>query len=55
VWHGRRDVRAETVSDPAIEEPTDAIVRVTSSGISGSDLPRGPVKIRSLSESERAR
>jgi threonine dehydrogenase-like Zn-dependent dehydrogenase len=38
VWHGRRDVRVETVPDPAIQEPTDAIVRVTSSGICGSDL-----------------
>src|ERR671932_331616 len=37
-WHGRRDVRVDTVPDPRIEEPTDAIVRVTSSGICGSDL-----------------
>jgi len=37
-WQGRRDVRVETVPDPAIEEPTDAIIRVTSSGICGSDL-----------------
>jgi threonine dehydrogenase-like Zn-dependent dehydrogenase len=37
-WHGRRDVRIETVPDPTIEEPTDVIVRVTSSGICGSDL-----------------
>jgi threonine dehydrogenase-like Zn-dependent dehydrogenase len=37
-WHGKRDVRVETVPDPGIEEPTDAIVRVTSSGICGSDL-----------------
>jgi threonine dehydrogenase-like Zn-dependent dehydrogenase len=37
-WHGRRDVRVETVPDPSIREPTDAIVRVTSSGICGSDL-----------------
>jgi threonine dehydrogenase-like Zn-dependent dehydrogenase len=38
VWHGKRDVRVDTVPDPVIEEPTDAIVRVTSSGICGSDL-----------------
>ena len=38
VWHGRRDVRVETVPDPAIQAPTDAIVRVTSSGVCGSDL-----------------
>jgi threonine dehydrogenase-like Zn-dependent dehydrogenase len=37
-YHGRRDVRVDTVPDPGIEEPTDAIVRVTSSGICGSDL-----------------
>src|SRR5215208_2324905 len=38
VWNGRRDVRVETVADPQLREPTDAIVRVTSSGICGSDL-----------------
>ena len=38
VWHGRRDVRVETVPDPTIEEPTDAIVRITSTGLCGSDL-----------------
>src|SRR5438270_9672015 len=37
-WHGRRDVRVDNVDDPSIEDPTDAIVRVTSSGICGSDL-----------------
>ena len=37
-WHGRRDVRVDEVPDPRIEEPTDAIIRVTSSGICGSDL-----------------
>src|SRR3954464_10693328 len=37
-WHGKRDVRVDTVPDPRIEEPTDAIVRITSSGICGSDL-----------------
>ena len=38
VWHGKRDVRVDTVPDPTIQEPTDAIVRVTSSGLCGSDL-----------------
>ncbi len=38
VWHGRGDVRVDDVPDPRIEEPTDAIVRVTTSGICGSDL-----------------
>ena len=37
-WHGKRDVRVDTVPDPRIEQPTDAIVRITSSGICGSDL-----------------
>jgi threonine dehydrogenase-like Zn-dependent dehydrogenase len=37
-WHGKRDVRVETFPDPKIEHPTDAIVRITSSGICGSDL-----------------
>ncbi|MFF5345432.1 zinc-dependent alcohol dehydrogenase [Streptomyces althioticus] len=37
-WQGKRDVRIETVPDPRIEEPTDAIIRVTSSGLCGSDL-----------------
>jgi threonine dehydrogenase-like Zn-dependent dehydrogenase len=37
-WHGKRDVRVDNVPDPTIEQPTDAIVRLTSSGICGSDL-----------------
>jgi threonine dehydrogenase-like Zn-dependent dehydrogenase len=37
-YHGRRDVRVDTVPDPSIQEPTDAIVRITSTGICGSDL-----------------
>jgi threonine dehydrogenase-like Zn-dependent dehydrogenase len=37
-WHGKRDVRVDTVPDPQIGKPTDAIVRITSSGICGSDL-----------------
>jgi threonine dehydrogenase-like Zn-dependent dehydrogenase len=37
-YHGKRDVRVDTVPDPTIEQPTDAIVRITSSGICGSDL-----------------
>src|SRR3954447_21152483 len=37
-WHGNHDVRVDNVDDPAIEKPTDAIIRVTSSGICGSDL-----------------
>lgn len=37
-WQGPRDVRVDTVPDPEIEQPTDAIIKVTSSGICGSDL-----------------
>ncbi len=37
-WHGRRDVRVETVPDPKIEQPTDAVIRVTTTAICGSDL-----------------
>jgi threonine dehydrogenase-like Zn-dependent dehydrogenase len=38
VFHGVRDVRAETVADPRIVEPTDAIVRVERTAVCGSDL-----------------
>jgi threonine dehydrogenase-like Zn-dependent dehydrogenase len=38
VWHGKEDVRVDTVPDPIIQEPTDAIVRITSTAICGSDL-----------------
>src|SRR5919109_545448 len=38
VWHGKEDVRVDDVPDPRLEEPTDAIVRITSTGICGSDL-----------------
>ncbi len=37
-FHGKRDVRVDNVPDPTIEEPTDAIIRVTSTGLCGSDL-----------------
>ncbi len=37
-WQGKRDVRVETVPDPVLQEANDAIVRVTSSGLCGSDL-----------------
>lgn len=38
VWHGKEDIRYDTVSDPEIQEPRDAIVKVTSCAICGSDL-----------------
>nr|WP_225224781.1 alcohol dehydrogenase catalytic domain-containing protein [Cellulomonas sp. JH27-2] len=37
-WQGIEKVSVETVPDPRIEQPTDAIVRVTSTAICGSDL-----------------
>jgi threonine dehydrogenase-like Zn-dependent dehydrogenase len=37
-WQGQQDVRVETVPDPTIQEPTDAIIKVTSTAICGSDL-----------------
>lgn len=37
-WHGKHDVRVEHVRDPEIINPRDAIVRVTSTAICGSDL-----------------
>ena len=37
-WHGKRDVRVDNVPDPTIQEPTDAIIRITTTAICGSDL-----------------
>lgn len=37
-WHGKRDVRVDTVPDPEIQDPTDVIIRVTTTGLCGSDL-----------------
>ena len=37
-WHGKHDVRVETVPDPKIVNPRDAIIKVTSTAICGSDL-----------------
>jgi threonine dehydrogenase-like Zn-dependent dehydrogenase len=37
-WHGKRDVRIDDHPDPRIEDPTDAIIRVTTTAICGSDL-----------------
>ncbi len=38
VWHGVGDIRLDDVREPKIEEPTDAIVRITASAICGTDL-----------------
>lgn len=37
-WHGTQDIRVDNVPDPTIQKPTDAIIRVTSTAICGSDL-----------------
>ncbi len=37
-WHGTGDVRVDKVPDPTIENPRDAIIKITASGICGSDL-----------------
>lgn len=37
-WHGKGDMRYETVPDPRIEDPRDAIIKVTAFAICGSDL-----------------
>ena len=37
-WQGKRDVRVEDVPDPVLKDPTDVIVKVTSTGLCGSDL-----------------
>ncbi len=37
-WHGRHDVRVDNVDDPKIEDPRDIIIKITSTGICGSDL-----------------
>ena len=38
VFHGAGDIRIDNVSDPKIQDPTDAIVRITHTAICGSDL-----------------
>jgi len=37
-WHGKSDVRVDTVPDPTIEDPRDAIIKITTTCICGSDL-----------------
>jgi threonine dehydrogenase-like Zn-dependent dehydrogenase len=38
VWHGKEDIRCDTVTDPEIQDLRDAIIKVTSCAICGSDL-----------------
>src|SRR5581483_8454670 len=37
-WYGKQDVRVENVPDPKIQDPRDAILRITTTAICGSDL-----------------
>jgi len=37
-WHGKKDIRCDTVPDPKIEHPRDAIIKVSTCAICGSDL-----------------
>ncbi|SDG58188.1 Threonine dehydrogenase [Lentzea fradiae] len=38
VWHGTGDIRLDDVEDPKVQEPTDAVIRITRSAICGTDL-----------------
>lgn len=38
VWHGVGDIRLDEVDDPRIQQPTDAVIRITRSAICGTDL-----------------
>ena len=38
VWHGKEKVSVDTVPDPTIVDPTDAIIKITATAICGSDL-----------------
>jgi threonine dehydrogenase-like Zn-dependent dehydrogenase len=52
VFHGKRDVRVDDVPDPTILEPTDAIIRVTTTAICGSDLHLYEVFVPFMSEGD---
>jgi threonine dehydrogenase-like Zn-dependent dehydrogenase len=52
VYHGKEDLRVDQVPDPTIEEPTDAIVRITSTAICGSDLHLYGGKVIKLEEGD---
>ncbi len=38
VWHGKHDVRVDTVPRPVVTDPRDVVIRVTSASICGTDL-----------------
>ena len=37
-WYGKHDIRVENVPDPVIKDSRDAIIRITTTAICGSDL-----------------
>jgi len=51
-WHGKEDVRVETVADPSIINPRDAIVKITATAICGSDLHLYAGKIPTMQEGD---
>lgn len=51
-WYGKEDVRVEEVNDPVIEDPGDAIVRVTATAICGSDLHLYGAKVPTLEKGD---
>ena len=51
-WHGKEDVRVDSVPDPTIEAPGDAIIRVTATAICGSDLHLYGGKVATLKEGD---
>jgi len=51
-WHGKHDVRCDTVDDPEILNPRDAIIRVTSTAICGSDLHLYDGFVRSMEKGD---
>ncbi|MGB3766696.1 MAG: alcohol dehydrogenase catalytic domain-containing protein, partial [Phormidesmis sp.] len=51
-WHGKEDVRVDNVPDPTIEDPTDAIIRVTATAICGSDLHLYGGKVATMQEGD---
>jgi threonine dehydrogenase-like Zn-dependent dehydrogenase len=51
-WNGKHDVRVETGRDPAVLDPRDAIVRITSTAICGSDLHLYGGHIRTLEQGD---
>jgi threonine dehydrogenase-like Zn-dependent dehydrogenase len=51
-WHGKEDVRVDTVADPVLLDPHDAIIRVTATAICGSDLHLYAALVPTLEEGD---